>query len=269
MQTEVFGFSSYRDYLSHRIATTEEGRGYQKQLAIAAKCQSSYLSQVLSGNANLTFEQAFGISQFWEFDKDQTDFFMTLVSLERAGTPRLRDYLVDEIEAIRVKRSTLSSRMEHRPAVDPDPNIEYYSNWYMPVIHTMVAIPRFRQAQAIARQISLPLETVESALDQLRDSGLVQQTADGWINTARDIHLRSDSPLNYHYHNVVRMLANRRMQESAPGENIHYSAIYSLSESDFARIKQDLLTMLDKTRTTVIASTEETVAAFTLDLFRI
>ncbi|NDE15264.1 TIGR02147 family protein [bacterium] len=268
MQTEVFGFSNYRDYLSHRIQTTEEGRGYQKQLAIAAKCQSSYLSQVLSGNANLTLEQAFGICHFWDFDKDQTDFYMALVSKERAGTPKLRDYIDAKIEAIRVKKANLSNRFDENQSVNPEQKVEYYSNWYMPVIHTMVAIPRFRQAPAIARQLNLPVETVDYALNQLEKSGLVAKTADGWTNTARDIHLRSDSPLNYHYHNMVRMLANRRMQESTPGESLHYSAVYSLSESDFAKIKQELLTMLENTRLTVLSSPEETAAAFTLDFFR-
>jgi uncharacterized protein (TIGR02147 family) len=268
MQTEVFGFSDYRGYLAHRIQTTDEGRGYQKQLAAAARCQSSYLSQVLSANANLTPEQAFGICQFWEFDKDETDFFMGLVSLERAGTPKLRDYVAGEIESIRVKRSKLSDRFDQGTPVTHEQKVEYYSNWYMPVIHTMVAIPRFRQAPAIARQLSLPIATVEGALQRLENSGMVEKTGDGWINKARDIHLRSDSPLNYHYHNVVRMLANRRMQETTPGEGIHYSALYSLSEADFAKIKQELISMMEKTRATVVASPEETVAAFNLDFFR-
>ena len=266
---EVFGFSNYRDYLSFRIESDEEGRGYQKKLATAAGCQSSYLSQVLSTQANLTLEQAIGLSGFWNFDEDETEFFMKLVQYDRAGTPRLREHVLTKMEELRAKHRTLSNRFQDVTSITDGIELEYYSTWYLPVIHTMVAVPEFRHAKAIARQLNLDVAVIENALETLARADLVEKMDYGWTNTARSIHLKSESPLNYTYHKNIREIAGRTMQQGNPGENIHYSAIYSLSKSDFDRIKQQLVAMLDESRSVIIKSKEETAAIFALDFFQV
>lgn len=266
---EVFGFSDYREYVTHRIQTDTEGRGYQKKLAVAAGCQSSYLSQVLSSQANLTVEQAMGLCSYWSFDEDETEFFMTLVQHDRAGTMKLKEHLLGKMDVIRVKRRKLSTRFQATSTITAGQELEYYSTWYLPVIHTMIAIPGFRQPKSIAAQLNLELQTVEDALTALQKSGLAEKTEFGWTNTARSIHLKSDSPLNYAYHNNIRQLAGRAMQKSKPGENIHYSAVYSMSQADFDKLKQQMIATLEESRKVVIDSKEETTAVFALDFFKI
>lgn len=266
---EVFGFSEYREYLNHRIESDQEGRGYQKKLATAAGCQSSYLSQVLSGHANLTSEQAIGLCAFWEFNEDETGFFMALVQYERAGTPKLREHLLDQMNKLRTKKRTLSNRFHEAGEITPGQEQEYYSTWYLPLIHTMVAVPRFRRVDAIAKSLSLSAAVVEKALHTLMKIGLVEEKDGFWTNTARSIHLKSSSPLNFAYHANMRQLANRDMQQSEPGQHIHYSAVYSLSEKDFDRLKQQFIDAIEESRKVVRDSREETAVVFGLDFFRI
>lgn len=266
---EVFGFSDYREFVTHKIQTDHSGRGYQKKLALAAGCQSSYLSQVLSSQANLTVEQAIGLCSYWSFDEDETEFFITLVQHDRAGTVKLKEHLLTKMEAIRVKRRKLSTRFQTTSQITPGQELEYYSTWYLPVIHTMIAIPSFRYPRAIATQLNLELQTVENALVSLQKSGLAEKTDHGWINTARSIHLKSESPLNFAYHNNIRQMAGRAMQKSKPGENIHYSAVYSLSQSDFDKLKQQMINTLEESRKVVMDSKEETTAVFAMDFFRV
>ncbi len=266
---KVFGFSNYRDYLSFRLQSDEEARGYQKKLATAAGCQSSYLSQVLSTQANLTPEQSIGLAAFWNFDEDETEFFLSLVQHDRAGTPKLREHLLAKMEVLRIKHRTLSNRFQHVPAITDKVELEYYSTWYLPVIHTMVAVPEFRHAKAIARQLNLAVEVVENALETLARAGLAEKMDYGWTNAAGSIHLKSESPLNYVYHRNIREIAGRTMQQRNPGENVHYSAIYSLSKSDFDRLKQQMVAMLEESRSVIINSKEETAAIFALDFFQV
>ncbi|MEY4630353.1 MAG: hypothetical protein RIQ81_473 [Pseudomonadota bacterium] len=266
---EIFGFSDYREYMTHRISSDEEGRGYQKKLAVAAGCQSSYLSQVLSGQANLTVEQAVGLCVWWQFDEDETDFFLALVQIDRAGTPKLREHLQQKIDQLRTRRRKLSNRFRDAGEITPGQETEYYSTWYLPIIHTMVSVPRFRKPAAIAAALSMPQSAVESALANLEKAGLVQQKDGLWSNTARSIHLKSDSPLNYVYHGNIRQLAGRSMQRTEPGQSIHYSAVYSLSEKDFDRLKQQFITAIEESRSVVRDSKEEAVVVFGLDFFRI
>ena len=266
---EIFGFSDYRDYMKFRIDTADEGRGYQKKLAAAAGCQSSYVSQVLSCQANLTLEQSIGMCAFWDFDEDEIEFYLTLVQNERAGNIRLREHLLEKMEVLRTKRRTLSNLFQDVTAITSGQELEYYSTWYFPVIHTMVAIPEFRLAKNIAQQLNLSEDVVDNALDTLARMKLVESTPNGWINTARSIHLKSSSPLNYAYHDNIRTMANRSMQQAQPGENIHYSAIYSLSKKDFDSLKQQMIAMLEETRSVVIKSKEEAAVVFALDFFRV
>ena len=113
------------------------------------------------------------------------------------------------------------------------------------------------------------MEVAENALETLSRADLVEKMDYGWTNTARSIHLKSDSPLNYTYHKNIREIAGRTMQQGNPGENVHYSAIYSLSKTDFDRLKQQMITMLDESRSVIIKSKEETAAIFALDFFQV
>lgn len=265
---EVFAFNDYREYLSYRIKSDEKGRGYQKKLALAAECQSSYLSQVLMGSANLTLDQAMGLCQFWEFDSDESDYFLSLVQWARSGKKSLRSHLEKKMDKLRVKRRKLSDRFKEAGQITQGQEIEYYSTWYLPVIHTMVSVPKLRKPEAIAKALNLELNVVEKALNSLKAIGLVEELREGWTNTARSIHLKSDSPLNFAFHSNIRQMAARDIQKNEPGQSIHYSAIHSLSERDFDRLKEMMISLIERSRSLVADSKEETAIVFGLDFFR-
>lgn len=97
-------FFEEEDYLEIiRMQMREFGRkrGYQTQLAREAGCQVSYFSQVLSGRAQLSMEQAAGLAAFWKFDELKTDYFIALVALHRAGTQALKDKITRDIQRLR------------------------------------------------------------------------------------------------------------------------------------------------------------------------
>ena len=58
--------------------------GYQRQLSEAAGCHTSYLSQVLADKAQLTPDHAAGLAVFWQWNETASEYFLTMVQLERA-----------------------------------------------------------------------------------------------------------------------------------------------------------------------------------------
>src|SRR5436309_16129314 len=86
----LFTYTSYKAYLIDRIEQNKDLRGYQSQLARAAGCQRSFLSQVLNGKFDLSREHAAELSRFWGLDPLETEYFIGLVDLARAGSGHLR-----------------------------------------------------------------------------------------------------------------------------------------------------------------------------------
>src|SRR5689334_17405816 len=98
---EIFDCERYVDILKVMAERNSTLRGYNSRLAEAASCHSSHLSHVMAERAHLTPEQALAIADFWEFPELQSDYFLSLVDYERAGTERLRKKLQARMEDIR------------------------------------------------------------------------------------------------------------------------------------------------------------------------
>jgi len=266
---QLFGFESYREYIRYRINAGDNARGYQRRMAEAAHCQPSYISQVLSQKANLTLEQAIGLCILWEFDPMGTDYFLNLVNFERAGNDKLKKHYRKLIERTRNEKQKLSERFSGQAKIMHGEEVFYYATWYIPVIHTLLAIPGEGDPNKIAKRLSIDIDATINAIERLIQMGLVERKNGLLSLTNKSIHLQSDSPMNHSYHTNIRNLASRSLQQSRPGMNLHYSAIYSLSKEDAAKLKQQLIDAISKQRSTVVKSEEEVVAVCGIDFFEI
>lgn len=104
--TNIYEFTSYQDYLKKVILDNKSIRGFQTKMAVAANCQTSYLSQVLKSEKELTPDHGIKISQFLKLSLPHTRYFLCLISYSRAGSPELKDFIVDHMNEI--KETTVS-----------------------------------------------------------------------------------------------------------------------------------------------------------------
>src|SRR4051812_8836100 len=98
---KVFAASNYRQVMQEKIREGGAVRGYQARLAEAAGVHSSYISRVLADRVELTPDQAASLARFWNFDGDETDFFIDLVLLERSASKDFRARLGRRLEVVR------------------------------------------------------------------------------------------------------------------------------------------------------------------------
>jgi hypothetical protein len=121
----------------------------------------------------------------------------------------------------------------------------------------------------LEKRLRLSSDIIERAVSDLERMELVRRDGAKVIALARDIHAASTSALNYSYHFVWRSIANQRMQETQPGQNVHYTALYGISRADVQKIKSLCYEFIQNSRDIVGPSKEETVAALGIDFFEL
>jgi uncharacterized protein (TIGR02147 family) len=258
----VYEYNDSLDYLKDCIEQNRN-RGFHGQLAKAAGMHPSYLSRILHGSIHLTPDQAAGLCNFWNFDRDETNYFLNLVHLTRAGTPTLRKILENDLKAIRVKHEDLGALL---PAEKIDLQKEnlYYSAWYYCAVHVLLTIPNMQTETAISEKLNLPLFQVRKILASLEALNLVKKTSSKWQPTKNNVHLTNESWMAAIHHIHWRMKISDRIQFRNP-EDLHYTGVHTLSRSDFKKIKNLLLETLVKVDKVVRPSTEEELCSLLID----
>jgi uncharacterized protein (TIGR02147 family) len=265
---EIYNFDDYREYLKARVDSENSKWGLWAKLAAAASCQPTYLSQVIKGKAHLTSDHVMGIAQFWELSESETDFFLLLLEVAKAGTSKLKDFLFTKIQRIRRDREDIAKRLD-KPRIEiGDKESLYYSAWYWSALHIIVSIPDYSTPQAIAKKLLLPVELVSFALEQLERYQIVQRDGKNWKLGTGDVHIPKESPMIGVHHNNWRQRAV--LDSTLPGTSgVHYTAVYSLSRQDYQHLKDKMLDLVEYTRKVVGPSKEEEMVCFTCDLFTV
>lgn len=264
----LFEEADYKKVLLIKIEENSAVRGYKTQLAHAAGCQKSFLSQVLYSHIHLTPDHALGIANFWKLSADERDYFLELVQRDRASSPALRGLAEARIREIRRRNQDLATRFQKTKPLEEAQQALYYSSWHWSAIHILLTVPNFRTAAAIARRLQLSEDFVVRCLENLKAMELIEQRGNEWQVTQNDIHLPQDSPLTAMNHSNWRNRAVADSQMRLP-DSLHYTALHSLSRKDFEALKSMLMSFLDQSRKIVRESAEEELVCFCLDWFRV
>jgi uncharacterized protein (TIGR02147 family) len=263
----LFQFTDYKECL--RALIDEKGeRGYQSLLAEKAGCQRAFLSQVLNSHVHLTLDHAASLCKFWQFSELETDFFMELVNLDRAGSEALRSLARRRLKELRRQESSLKRKFNRTSTSNEEVHTRYYSNWQWAAVHVVTSIPGFQTSEAVAKRLGLPRSTVDMILLGLHEMGIVSKSSQGlWRPQRSDLFLERDSVMNFTNHWNWRQKALEDIQ-NVNEDSIHYTALHALSERDVEKFKALLLDFIETTRALVTPSPEEDFIAFTCDFFR-
>ncbi|MFL5814696.1 MAG: TIGR02147 family protein [Bdellovibrionia bacterium] len=272
--TDVFEAKSYKQYLNDRLDDPDAGggRGARARLSQAIGCQTAYTAQVLRGSAHFSLEQGEAINEYLGHTDEQGRFFLLLIQRDRAGSVKLRQRFEREISDVLSSRLALKNRLGVHQSLSDKNQLQYYSSWYYSAVHALTSIPGFQSPEKISRRLGIDSVRAAQALELLLESGLLvrEKTRDGEqlkIGVAR-IHLPHDSPLISKHHINWRLQAIRALEKQKP-ENLHYSSVISISEEDYARIREVLVKTLESIKPIIRDSKEEKLKALALDLFEV
>lgn len=236
---------------------------------MAAGCRPSYLSQVLHSHNHLTLDQAASLCAFWSFNKDRTEFFLSLVQLERSGSKALKEHLAEKIKTLRTKHMTLSTRIQSAEKVSSGQDrLAYYSNWYMSAVHILTTIAAYQTPDALAKRLNADKSYILSILDELRRLGFVVSEGERYRSAVREIHVEKGSPLYISNHFQWRTRAMARIVEGG-ASSVHYSAVHALSRKDIETLRELMLDFIEKSREVVAPSPEEEAVCIACDFFHL
>ncbi|MCX6124789.1 MAG: TIGR02147 family protein [Proteobacteria bacterium] len=264
----IFIFSDYKQYLTAILESSpNKGHGIRSKWARAIGCHTTFVSQVLRGQSELSLEHAMQLTSFLNLDAPSERFLLLLVNYARAGSAALRAAYQREIQQMRDTHLTLGNRIRDSKQISEAEQIRFYSSWYYAAAHVAVSIPSLREVSRLGQVLGLPMRRLLEVLDCLRELDLIEILPNGTLRqTTKSLHLDKSSPLISKHHINWRVQAVRAIEQEA-AQNFHYSSVVSLAEMDLPQVKAILIDAIEKIRAVVRDSKEEKIYAYTVDLF--
>lgn len=265
----MFNEIDYKNILRDKLRDNKGVRGYQKRMSEACDCHTSFISQVANGHLQLTPDHAVRLCEFWGFTELETDYFMAIVELSRAGSSNLKKRTLGRIESLKRKHQTLSSRLKAKKQQDQvSTSSFYYSSWHVIAIHVCCSIKGFQNAESISERLLIPVDMVRRTLHQLVEYGYLSEEKERFVPTEKVLHLSSDSPLiGVHHQNWRNYVASNFKRTLSAG--IHYSSLYAMSKKDFDKLREMTIEFIENTRKVVVDSQEEDLYGINVDFFNL
>ncbi len=264
----IFDFDDYRMALISWLDNRESSHGYRSVLARAAGCQPAYLSQVLASSVHLTPEHAAGIIDYWQLDRQSSEYFLTLVNIGRAGSESLRQKLRKQAKDLKDQVLSAASQVTKVEKSKEAAPLIYYSRWIVSAIHVLLSIESFQNPAVLAQHLSIPLQDVEIVLSELARIGLATESKGLWVQTVTRIHADDEMLVSRFHHKNWRHHLSEVIDQNQ-SDAIHYTAPCTLSKKDFAEISALLGKIIQKSRRIVEPSKEEIGACLIIDWFKI
>lgn len=266
--SSVFEHLDYRDYIKERLrALPKKGHGEAKKIAKQLGVSSTFISQALAGDRQLTSEHAQILSEYFSLTQLESDYFHYLIQWDRAGTLSLRKYIEGKMEKVKKDSLQLVHRVAAQRVFSDEEKSIFYSSPIYSAVHLFTSTQgKGRTLEDIAQRFELSLTKAAQVLRFLREVNLVTEKAGHFQMGTQSTHLENSSP------HLLKHLANWRIKaiqasDSLTDQEMMYTSQVSLSVEDFHLLRERMAQFIKSFLETVHASPAEEVACFNLDWF--
>lgn len=263
-------FQDYKEYIRAAIAAApRKGHGQLSRMAEAAQIHKTTLSQILHGNKDLSPEQALRVAQFLSLNSSDTEYFVLLVLLARAGSADLQTMYRRQIESKRKERLSLANRVTRDRELGEEERAIYYSNWIYSAARNLTAVPGFRRRTELARRLSIEPNYADEVITFLLRTGLCVEKTGELLPGPQMTHLPADSPIVSRHHGNWRVKAMERHPQLNRTRELAYTAPMTLSEADALKVRAMLADLVQRTDEVVGPSPSEKLYCMCLDWFEV
>lgn len=266
---KVFDYDNYKDFLDNYVNSASSLRGLRTELAKAMGCQAAYLTQVLTGKAELTEDHAYRLARHLELPKLEFNYLILLVRLARARTNDLRLFLEAERLGMVAEHKEVHSRLESDDVSNEVFTRKYFSNWFTSAIHIATSSESYQTVEALSARLGLPKKIVLDTLKFLEESNLVQKEGGRWTFRGGPIHLDRKSDLGRAFQVHRRIQAIKAIQQDDGAENLHFSSVFTLDKDTFQELRKVFLDVIEQSHKKIHAGGTEELYALTLDVFEV
>lgn len=261
----IWIFETYRAIILEKIRENKSVRGYQSLMASSAQCHASFFSHVLKGESQLTPDQASALCDFWNLNRNETEYFLTLVNLERSASDSLKSKLKVRLDELRHLTDSLPVAELVHVEMDYKDAIEYYSNWHSSTIRVALRVPGLNNAQALASKFFLPIDIVEKVLLLLERMNMIERDGEGWKQLYTGTGLHKNREIMGIHHRSIRQATIAQFEKNN-SKNLHATMIFAVNKQDQQRIREIVREASEQIIEIAAASTDnKEVCAITCD----
>jgi len=234
----LFVLDDFRPYI--RAWAESQGRGEFRRIALALNIHTTLVSQIVGGSKCLTEEQAVRLCSHMKLSQLESDYFLKLVQIERAGTEELKTTLTRHLGELRINAGEIKSRVPRSKGLTEKDRALFYSSWQYGLIRLLTSIEAYETPEAIARRLQLPLSRVQDVLDFLVARNLCNEKGGRFKRTSDNTHVESRSALSIRHHQNWRGRTIELHEHLRP-QDLVFTAPVSLSKKDADKIRSILL----------------------------
>lgn len=262
----LFSMSDFRSYV--RLWVKAHGRGEFSKIAKHLSIHTTLVSQIFSGKKCLTEEQAARLCDYMSLNQLESDYFLKLVQIERAGNEPLKKLYRRHLKQLEIQSSDVKTRVPEAETLSEADRAIFYSSWQYSLIRLLTSIPEFRKSEQIAAKLELPLSRVQEVLDFLISRRLCRESSGLYHRTEKNTHIEASSHLSVRHHQNWRV-KSASLQERLTKEDLSFTAPISISKHDFEKVRKILLANISEISKIVVASQDEQVAYLGIDWIKL
>lgn len=269
MSKSVFVFTNYKEFLRSWVKSRpNNGRGELRRLAKALRVHSTLISQVVNGARDPSLEQAVELADIIGLTSNAKKYFLRLVQFAKAGSKKLQDTILEEINDLRIKEQDIATKFSGKNELNESAKAIFYSEWTYSAIRLITDLNSIKNTEQISKALNLPLSLVKDRLDFLISCGLcVQDSAGVKLGTAIT-HLPKLSKLIGLHHRNWRLKAMERIPTLTPKE-LMFTAPLSISNSDGQKVQNLILDFIENLKKITESSKADEIRVINIDWIKI
>ncbi len=264
----LFNFENYREYLQdHLRKLPKKGHGELSKMAKALGVHSTLMSLILSGDRELTLEQAFDLAKYLQLTDLETEYLSLLVQHARAGNHRYQGFILEKLEKIRREATQISKRFDHEKKLSEHDRTTFYSSWMYSALRLYASTAEDgKSVEELVDKFQLPRPKIIQLLEFLQSAGLVIKEKEKYKMGPQRTFLEFGSPHLLKHLSNWRMKALQRADELTEKE-LMFSSPISVSRADFQKIREQLADYIKQFSQIVKDSPAEDIACLNIDFF--
>ncbi len=264
---KVFDFTDYKHFLREFIlGQPKKGRGQVKALGEYLGIDPSQVSQVLAGSKDFTEEQALLIANFVGLNSLESDYFLNLIKIERAGSKLLADYYRQKRDKLKVDSLDLSQRVNQDKILSDFEKSVFYSSYLYSAVRLASSIGDGQSITEISERFQISRQKVSEIINFLVSTHLCKEENGKYQLGTQHTHVERGSPfLSRHHHNW--RIKSLERTDSISDQELQFTGPVSLDQKSFDEIREFLVDVISRSLSKVKKSEPTDVACLLLDWF--
>lgn len=246
----------------------KNGHGQLMKIAKHIGVNPVVVTQVLKGPRDFSEEQALRLTNYLGLNALESEFFMRLTSLERAGTHDLKQFHREAMKNIKRQAQTPKSRVAVHQELDEPTKSIFYSDWIFSAVRLLTTIVQYRSVDALAERLSLSRARVAEIVEFLINANLIEMSKGDLRITVNSTHVDASSRFVNNHRRNWRLKGLESINRSTP-DDLFYSGPCAISEENFKILRSELVEVIASLSKRAPTAKPEALACMNIDWFKI